>query len=331
MRSTAVGRAAFNLTEYKWGNPQVVRQRAERNYARIVARIQATHQRAGWEAIEREARLRKPVITHALPVMHNRTEEGAVRVYQQGKILPSALVGMAKRFGTGHTRSLDKDLELDRYVFTSFRRDVSFGPVVFVLSNRVLERPDSFVTADDISSFMDMDSYDEVLRSKGEGIHSLSSWPGLEKKLAAYSAGVIPGARFIDLLSLVSVTEFSTFEDFVKMLLRGATHYGLSTAGMRCYCLNEQSEEYRTGHYLNSAEGKFFGELDLTLLEEILVDHPITKEELIARGLPADLITVVNDIIDSQEERFRLDKNRFSTVYKPQVRGMMRWAELSAK
>lgn len=318
-------RGHVDFKEYKWGNPQLVRERARANYQRIVEHLKTFHQREDWAVVRTEAAIRRNIFADALVVVHGRTVDQAANIYHEGRIRPLASFGDLEIQGLGHnhTRALDLDLELHQYSFFSFRFDPSFGEVYFVFSNKLCDNQNFFVTPDDISAFIDCDSYDGAMRSSGSGTHQLSSFLKMQGTLNGFMNKIISGADYIDLLSILSVLEFKTFEDSVKYFLRGGTHYGASLAGVKCGCL------WDIGALSHYAEGKIFGGTDLALLEEIVVNHPNTKERLIARGLPADLIIVLWDTCDSYEERFRLQKTSFREIGQPQIRGMIPWSEIN--
>ena len=323
MINATVTKGRFDFSGYRWGNPQVVRKRAQQNYRRMIRNLKTHHSIEDWAAVKHEAQQRRQIFSNALVVMHGRRVHGATNVYRSEKIQSFAKIGNA-RSTHYNTRSLDIDLGLNQYTFFSFRHYAEFGKVTFVFSNRLLKHPDFFVTAHDICGYIDMYIYDSIISELPKGTHPLSSSSQLKEKIDLFMQSIIPGNKYLDLLSLLSVLEFYTFEDSVKMLLRGATHdgnYKVKTMGVKCGC----HSEHLIAEHFHGAEGKMFGETDLSLVEEIIVNHPRTKEKLIARGLPADLIIVIRNITDAYEERFRLNINRFAKVGKPMIRGMTRW------
>lgn len=325
MRCTTTTKGSFDLSAYSWANPAVVRQRAEQNYARMVINLKQHHAKEDWDNVRCEAELRRQIFTDALAIMHGRTVYEAVKVFQSGIIKPLAAF---KSIGANpNTRKLDVDLDLDNYAFFGFCRVGTLANVLFVFSTHLLNHPDFFVTAEDLSAYTDLDSYEEMLVGLRKEVHPLSVSPKLKEELDKYTKSIIPGDKYINLLSLLSVLEFYTFEDSIKMLLRGNTHYGNpgeKTQGIKCNC---HSDKF-SGEHFYCAEGKIFGGTNLSLLQEILVDHPSTKEELISCGLPADLIVVLRDFCDSYEERFRLRITNFAEATSPKIHGMMPWINI---
>lgn len=311
---------------YSWHNPQAIRKIALNNYDRIIEQLKIQHKKE-WHDAQNEISSRREIFNNSLSLIHGRNEDQVVTIFNAGKLRPLASFSAKERssIGHNHTRSLDVAMGLDQYVFLSFNFNYSFGETFFAFSNKLLGHPDFFVTPEDISAYVDMDTCESFLRGPASEDPKNSFPLYLKNKLDKYMEEIIPGSNYIELLSILSVLHFQTFEDSVKFLLRGSTHYGIrnATQGIKCDCISS----YFTGSYFYGAEGKMFGDVCLSHLKEI-VSRPYDKEKLIANGLPLDIITGIHQPTDTYEEMFRLGIPNFRDVGKPKLSGMMPWSHI---
>lgn len=242
-----------------------------------------------------------------MPPTNATSLKSVVEIFKSGKILAISEVerkGEGQKF-VNHTLKFDREIGLDKFIFMSNgTRYLTYGDAILVINNKILERPDCFVTAEDIA--------DIPLRLRNFDGPEFIRWLSREcfpEKYAAtlkeYRKQMISGKDFKHLLSEFIATYYSNPEKYLTYLKTPEYDKEYSTHWLeKAHFLDkfQQMTPFFKKQW-HQPEIKVKKEIKTEDINFIIVLRSTDADFLTKNGVPSKKIRVVDSSLDFSLER----------------------------